>query len=103
MTAGTWAMLLGLFGVPLALVWTGHRLRRRSPRWRAAFWGALIAHLLASPAAMWAAMIPPAEWAPSDRWRGALGLWAMLVAPLVGMLLGLARASSREPAVLPPK
>jgi len=101
MTIGTWAMLLGLFGVPLALVWAGHRLRRRSSRWRAAWWGALLAHVLVSPAVMWAAMVPPADWAPSDRWRGAVGLWAMLAAPLVGMLIGLVRASTRAPAVLP--
>ena len=96
MTAGTWAMLLGLFGVPLALVWAGHRLRRRSLRWRRAFWGALIAHVLVTPVVLWAAMVPPAEWAPTDRWRGAAGFWSMLLAPVIGMAIGLARSGTRE-------
>ena len=91
MTLGTFAMLLGLFVVPAALLWTGHRLRRRADRWRRIFWGALVAHLLAAPVAAAASMIPPAEWAPDDRWRGFLGFWLLLVAPVVGAVVGAVR------------
>jgi hypothetical protein len=88
-------MLLGLFGVPAALLWAGHRLRRRSAQWRAAFWGALAAHALTAPVAIVAAMLPPADWAPDDRWRGLLGFWAPLVGPLLGAALGAARGRRR--------
>jgi hypothetical protein len=87
-TPGLAAMLAGLFAVPAALLWAGHRLRRRSARWRAAFWGALLAHVVIAPVAMLAAMVPPAAWGPTDRWRGLLGFWALLVGPLGGALLG---------------
>jgi len=89
-TLGLAAMLLGLFGVPAALLWAGHRLRRRSPRWRSAFWGALIAHVAIAPVAMAAAMIPPAEWRPDDTLRGLLGFWSLLLVPLVGAVVGVA-------------
>lgn len=92
MTPGTLAMLAWLFAVPAGLLWAGHRLRRRPARWRAAFWGALVAHVAIAPVAMVAAMLPPAEWAPDDRWRGFLGFWAPLVGPLVGAAVGAARA-----------
>ena len=96
MTPGLAAMLAGLFVVPAALLWAGHRLRRRPPRWRAAFWGALLAHVAVAPLAMLAAMVPPAEWAPDDRWRGFLGFWAMLVAPLLGAALGAVTTRGRS-------
>jgi hypothetical protein len=101
MTIGLAAMLAGLFGVPAVLLWTGHRLRRRPPRWRAAFWGALIAHVALAPAAMVAAMVPPAEWAPDDRWRGVFGFWALMLGPLLGALIGVARAPRPSQAGAP--
>ena len=97
MTPGTLAMLAGLFAVPAALLWAGHRLRRRSTRWRGAFWGALVAHLALMPVAMVAAMLPPSEWSPDDRWRGFLGFWAPLVGPLLGAAVGATRARSTRP------
>ena len=95
MTLGLAAMLAGVFGVPLALLWFGHRLRRRDARWRAAFWGALIAHVVASPIALVAAMSPAAEWAPTDTMRGALGFWLLFAAPLIGALVGAVVAGRR--------
>jgi hypothetical protein len=93
MTIGLAVMLAGAFLVPALLLWVGHRLRRRPPRWRRAFWGALVAHVLAVPVAVAAAMIPPAEWGADDRLRGFLGFWLLLVAPTLGALLGLLRRS----------
>jgi hypothetical protein len=85
-------MLAGVFGVPLALLWLGHRLRRRSERARAAFWGAVVGHVLVAPVAVVAAMTPPAEWAANDTLRGALGFWAMLVVPILGACIAAMRA-----------
>jgi hypothetical protein len=97
-TPGVLAMLAGVFGVPAALLWAGHRLRRRSARWRAAFWGALAAHAVVAPVAMLAAILPPAAWAPDDRWRGFLGFWAPLAGPLIGAALAAARVPRRLPS-----
>jgi hypothetical protein len=83
-------MLAGAFGIPALLLWSGHRLRRRPPRWQGAFWGALIAHVIAVPIAAVAAMTPPAEWSVTDTMRGLFGLWLLLLAPLVGGAIGAA-------------
>jgi len=88
MTHGIAAMLLGAFVVPGVLLWAGHRLRRRPPRWRGAFWGALVGHVVAVPIAVVAAMNPAAEWGPTDAVRGALGFRLLLAAPIVGAVIG---------------
>lgn len=95
MTAHLAALLAGLFGVPAVLLWAGHRLRRRPAWWRAAFWGALTAHLLAAIAATAAAFWSPVAWSADDRWRGLAAYWALLVAPLLGALLGAQLGRSR--------
>lgn len=96
MTPGIAAMLLGAFGVPVVLLVLGHRFRRRSPRARRVFWGALIGHLLAVPIACAAAMYPAAEWDAGDRFRGALGLWSLLVLPVVGAVVALFASRGSE-------
>ncbi len=93
MSAGLVAMLAGLFAVPALLLWLGHRLRRRSARARGAFWGALVGHVVAIPPVLWVAMVPPSLWTPDDTVRGAIGFWALLVAPLVGGVVGAVRAA----------
>ena len=85
------ALLVGLFGVPVALLQYGHRLRRRSLRFQRAFWGALAGHCLAGTIAMIAAMLPPEAWTASEVTRGVLGLWAMLVLPILGCVAGMVR------------
>ena len=92
MTLGSFALLLGIFGVPMVLLWAGHRMRRRSPRWHAAFWGGIAGHLLALVVGSVAAMVPAEQWAPADVWRGALGLWSFLVSPAMGAAIGVVRA-----------
>lgn len=97
MTIGIAAMLAGAFVVPALLLAVGHRFRRRSLRTRRIFWGAVVGHVLAIPIAAAAAMYPAAEWSGSDRLRGALGLWSLLVLPAVGAAWG-AFASRRDRA-----
>lgn len=94
MSAGTLALLAGLFVVPVVLLWLGHRLRRRPARLRGAFWGGVIGYGIASVAALVAGMYPPAEWSDGDVVRGLLGFWLLLIAPLVGAVLGA--VSARE-------
>jgi hypothetical protein len=93
MTIGSFALLLGIFCVPAVLLWAGHRLRRRSARWQAAFWGGVAGHLAALLIGSVAAVAPAEQWAPTDVWRGALGLWSFLVLPAIGAAVGAVTAS----------
>jgi len=86
-------LLAGLFVVPAVLLSVGHRLRRRSARVQSAFWGAILAHIVASLAVVVFSMIPPEGWQSTDTMRGAIGLWSLLVAPAVGAAIGAARAA----------
>ena len=95
MTVGTAAMLLGVFVVPAGLVWMGHRLRRRPPAWRSAFWGALVGHVIALALGLAFGMFPPEEWSGDDRLRGAFAFWSFLVLPLIGGAIGWMRKRKR--------
>ena len=88
MSAGIIAFLLGLFGVPIALLFYGHRLRRRPERQRRAFWGAIIGHCIAGTLAVTLGMIPPVAWTSEDTARGFAGLWSLLVLPVGGAVVG---------------
>ena len=85
------AVLLGLFAVPLALLWSGHQLRRRPPRAQTAFWGAVLGHCVAAVLAVTWAMLPPEAFTSEETLRGAAG-WSLLVLPLVGAAVGALRA-----------
>ena len=95
MTPGILALLLGAFVMPGVLLWLGHRLRRRPPRWRGAFWGGLAGHLIALVVGSIAAMTPAAQWSADDTLRGAFGFWSFLVLPVVGAVVGMLRAHRR--------
>jgi len=96
MSIGIAAFLLGLFGVPIALLTLGHKLRKRTARERGAFWGAVIGHCVGGALAVTLGMIPPENWTPDDTIRGFSGLWAMLVLPVIGALVGAWTSSQRE-------
>ena len=86
LTAGLAAMLLGLFAVPLLLLWAGHHLRRK-PRWvHRIFWGGLAGHTIAALVALWFSMIPPEAWSPSDTLRGLGGFYSMLIGGVAGAI-----------------
>lgn len=91
MSATVAVVLLGLFAVPLALLWSGHQLRRRAPRVQAAFWGAVLGHCVAAVLAVTWAMIPPEAFTPEETLRGAAG-WSLLVLPVLGAAVGALRA-----------
>lgn len=96
MSMGPLAMLLGIFGVPLALLWLGHRLRRRSPRERGIFWGALLGHLSALVTATLASVLPPHMWGPEDLVRGLASYGALLLLPVLGGVIGAIAAPGGE-------
>ena len=84
-------LLAGLFVIPAVLLTVGHRLRKRNARVQSAFWGAIVAHIVASLAVVVFSMIPPEGWQSTDVLRGAIGFWSLLVAPVVGAAIGALR------------
>ena len=88
MTVGLVAMLCGLFVAPAAMLWLGHRLRRRAPRARHAFWGAVVGHSLAAIPALVVAMSPAETWSDGDVMRGFLGFWLLPIGAIVGGAIG---------------
>jgi hypothetical protein len=95
MSLGFVAFLLGAFGIPVALLAFGHRLRRRTPRERKAFWGAVIGHCIAGVLAVTFGMIPPESWTSEETFRGFAGLWSLLLLPVIGAMIGVATARER--------
>jgi hypothetical protein len=88
MNPGIVAFLIGLFVVPIVLLWWGHRLRRLDPRRRRAFWGAIVGHLVAGTLAIAFGLITPEAWTAEETMRGFFGLWALLLLPVVGGVAG---------------
>ncbi len=86
-------LVLGLFGIPLALLMAGHRIKRSSPRRQRVFWGAVTGHLFAAAAALAVSLAPPIGWLPTDTLRGALGIWSLVALPLAGAVVGALRPS----------
>jgi len=98
MSLGFIAFILGFFGVPVALLSYGHRLRRRTQRERKAFWGAVIGHCVAGTLAVTFAMIPPEAWTSEETMRGFAGLWALLLLPVVGAIVGAVMSTDQPPS-----
>ncbi|MDQ8164385.1 MAG: hypothetical protein P3A28_01325 [Gemmatimonadota bacterium] len=97
MSVGTVAFLLGLFGVPLVLLMTAHKLRRRREKAQRAFWGAAIGHCIAAVLALVWGMIPPEAWTEGDVARGLAGFWALLALPIIGAAAGAFLRADRRP------
>jgi uncharacterized damage-inducible protein DinB len=95
MTLGVTAMLVGVFGIPMALLWLGHRLRRRTSRQRAVFWGALIGYGIGACTSIVASMKPAAMWSDDDILRGVLGFGSLLILPAIGAILGVVLSRHR--------
>jgi hypothetical protein len=87
MTLSHVALLIGLFVAPAVLPWLGHRLRRRTPRMRAVFWGATIGYGLGLLATLAALHVPPVLWIGGDA-RTALVHGGMLLGAVLGAAIG---------------
>ncbi len=91
------ALLAGLLAAPAFLVWAGHRLRRRSPRVRGAFWGGLLGHSLGMLVTLAAAHYPPVHWDGSP-WRTAAVHASMLLGTVLGAAVGALASGATEVA-----
>lgn len=86
------ALLAGLFGVPAALLYLGHHLRKRSRTRSRVFWGGVFGYMVGAVLALVAGLAPPEQWSSGEVLRGFFGLWGPLVFPLIGGLVGFANA-----------
>lgn len=92
--------IAGLFLVPIALLIVAHRLRRRSSRTRAAFWGAIVGHIAAAVLAVTWGMIPAETLTSQETARGVASLWSLLLLPLIGAFIGWMKPQSSRMAML---
>lgn len=81
------ALLAGLVGVPLLLLWLGHGLRRRGTVGRGTFWGGVVGYAVGVLAWTVVAVGPATGWAAGGiRHAGVVTL--LLAAGVVGMAAG---------------
>lgn len=95
MNLNQFVFVIGLFGIPLLLLWAGHHVRRGSAARRRMFWGAVVGHCVAGTLALTAGLIQPEMWSTDDTVRGAVGFWAMLGLPAAGALFAGLRPNRR--------
>jgi len=88
MTISLFALLLGLFGTPAALMILGHRLRGRTLNHKRRFWGGVYGYFLGILLSVSAMLFPPVAWAQEPSIRLFLAHWAMLLGGLIGILTG---------------
>jgi uncharacterized membrane protein YdcZ (DUF606 family) len=82
------AFATGLFVVPIVLLSVGHTLRKRSPQQRAAFWGATYGYLGAVTLTCVLTVAPPIDWNGGSLVRDVAIHWSMLLAAMVGAVIG---------------
>lgn len=95
MTLSMLALLAGMFGVPVLLLWLAHRLRRRPPLWRAVFWGATAGYVAGMLVSLIAMHYPPSPW-DAEGWRTALVHWGMLAGAALGAVVAGVRVLGRQ-------
>lgn len=94
----TVVLLAGLFGVPMLLLWLGHRLRRR-PAWlRGVFWGGVTGHSLGMLVTLAATHTPPVLW-DHGGWRSLAVHASLLAGAVLGAAVGAGRRRRGKPAV----
>ena len=92
---------IGLFGVPLVLLWLGHGLRKRSVRLRGLFWGGTFGYCVAMLLTSIVTMLPPYHWSTSAVLRDLTVHWSMLVFTVIGAVIGIARRGRRTEVAAP--
>ena len=97
MSAHQLALLAGLFLVPALALWLGHRFYRRSATMRAAFWGAVVGHSLATLVVTAVALAPPRFWEDADVGRGLVGYWGLLLGGIGGAAVAVLLTRVRRP------
>ena len=81
------ALLFGLFGAPLVLLYLGHRLRDHGPRAKRRFWGGVIGYIAGMLLSMIAMLGPPVFWAGAGLARDIAIHWSMLSGLLLGLII----------------
>lgn len=82
------ALLAGLFVVPILLLATGHRLRRRDAPTRYRFWGGVLGYIVGLLVATAAMLAPPVWWQGGGVVRELFVYWAMTAGFVAGIAVG---------------
>lgn len=88
-------VLLGLVGVPVALLWTGQHFRGYPPKALGAWRGGLVGYLLSCTVVAVVLLVPPFTWPPSVPWVRLLLVGGLLVGPILGAAAGAWRGADR--------
>lgn len=89
-------VLLGLFGVPVALLLAGRRVRFFDRRRRGAYRGAIVGYAGACAVTLVLVLLPPFVWPPASTVVRAWLAGGLLLAPVLGAVIGGAVAASRR-------
>ncbi len=81
-------VLLGLVGVPVALLWTGRHFRGFTPRALSAWRGGLVGYLVSCTGVAGVLLAPPFTWPPSSTLVRLLLAAGLLVGPILGAAAG---------------
>jgi len=87
MTGARVAFAIGLFVVPVILLWLGRGLRKRSARVRSAFWGSVTGYFVGVLVICIVTVIPPIHW-DGVWWRDVAVHWSMVLGALIGFAAG---------------
>ena len=82
------ALLLGMFCLPVFLMFLGHRLRGRSSTHKRRFWGGVVGYVFGMGVAISAMILPPVWWVDGGALRPFLVHWAMVLGGLLGVITG---------------
>ncbi|MEE4110461.1 MAG: hypothetical protein V2I24_14005 [Halieaceae bacterium] len=80
----TAALLAGLIVVPLIMLYTCHRFRRRTYRQRRMLWGGFAGYCLSVIVVLLALLWPPVIWTDDQPVRGFLVFWSLALFPAIG-------------------
>lgn len=85
------ALLIGIFGVPIAALWLGQHFRNRTPRQRAIFWGLVLGYGVGVLVVSGVLMLRPVLWTDAQPIRTGLVYWGLVGISGLGALIGLIR------------
>jgi hypothetical protein len=80
---GAFLLLFTQLTVPVALLWLGHRYRKRSSVSKYFFWGGVLGYLASIAVMTTLLLFPPVFWGPRGGLRWLAIQWTPLILPLV--------------------
>jgi len=79
--------LFGLFAVPLGMLLSCHRFKRRTRRQRRMLWGMVAGYGVSLLVVLLVSLVPPVMWMPATGLRSFLVHWSLALLPALGVLI----------------